>query len=427
MAAAGSAVGLANIWGFPTIAAQNGGAAFLLIYLTITFFVGFPLLMAELTLGRYARSNPVGTYQKLHGGRPFVPMGYLSIIILSFYCIVAGKMLAFFLSALLNILGLDYLAIWIASEGTTQNLIFTSLFFLLTLSIISGGVQNGIEKWSNRFMPALIVIMILLIAFVLTQEGAYEGVKVYLVPDFKKVLNPRLLLDALGQSFFSLSLAVGGMLVFAGYTSKKDNLLRMGALVTFADLGIAFLAGFLIIPAMYVAQANGTRIFDQQGELLSGLNLIFQVLPDLFNSIGVWGPIVASVFFLLMTLAALTSSISILEVPTCYLIDNWKVPRKLAALATSMVSWVVSVAIIFHEDFLFNAIFTLTTKYSQPLLGLALCIFIGWVMNRNTLLTELSSGHPKIANSTFIRLWPYFIRYICPLLIMLIFIQAFIG
>ena len=123
-------------------------------------------------------------------------------------------MLAFFLSALLNILGLDYLAIWIASEGTTQNLIFTSLFFLLTLSIISGGVQNGIEKWSNRFMPALIVIMILLIAFVLTQEGAYEGVKVYLVPDFKKVLNPRLLLDALGQSFFSLSLAVGGMLVF---------------------------------------------------------------------------------------------------------------------------------------------------------------------------------------------------------------------
>ena len=335
-------------------------------------------------------------------------------------------MLALFLNALLEILSFEKLADWVAQSGLAQTLIFTTLFFLLTLFIISAGIRDGIEKWSTKLMPALILMMVLLIAYVLTQEGSFEGLKSYLLPDFRKVFTPRLLLDAMGQSFFSLSLAVGGMLVFAGYTSKKANLLSMGLWVTLADLGIAFLAGLLIIPAMYVAQAHGTQIFDDHGELLSGQNLIFQVLPELFNSLGSWGIVLAMVFFLLMSLAAITSSISMMEVPTSYLIDNWGSSRHHAVILVASVFWIISMIIVFNQEYLFGAIVTVTTKYSQPLLGLAICIFVGWVMNRNTLLKELSQGNSKIAGSVFLKVWPFFIKYICPILILLVFLQSFL-
>jgi NSS family neurotransmitter:Na+ symporter len=431
MAAAGSAVGLANIWGFPSLVAQNGGAAFLLIYLLLTFLVGFPLLMAELALGRYARSNPVGTYQKLQGGKPFIPMGFLGIVtvslILSFYSIVAGKMIALFLGGFLEFMGMHGLAQWITQDSILQKVLFTSLFFVLTLSIISGGVKNGIEKWSNRFMPSLVLIMILLISYVLTQQGAMDGLKMYLVPDFNKAFAPSLLLDAMGQAFFSLSLAVGGMLVFAGYTNKEDNLLKMGVMVTLADIGIAFLAGLLIIPAMYVAQSHGSVIYDTNGNLLSGPNLIFQVLPELFNTFGNFGALVAATFFLLMTLAALTSSIAMLEVPTCYLIDNWQQPRKKAALGVVVIFWMISMLIVFYEDILFNLVLNATTKYSQPLLGLSLCLFVGWVMNRNILINELVGSDSRLSESMFISVWPYFVKYVCPIIILLIFVQVFLN
>ena len=428
MAAAGSAVGLANIWSFPSLVAQNGGAAFLLIYLLFTFLVGFPLLMAELTLGRYARSNPVGAYQKIEGGKPFVPMGFLAMItvslVLSFYSIVAGRIMALFMNGFLEFFGVEWMTAWMLHDGITQKVVFTSIFFLLTLSIILGGVKNGIEKWSNRFMPALVLIMILLILYVLTQNGAGEGVKVYLIPDFSKVFEPRLLLDAMGQAFFSLSLAVGGMLVFAGYTSKKDNLLKMGVMVTLADIGIAFLAGLLIIPAMYIAQAHGSVIYDADGNLMSGPNLIFQVLPELFNTFGTFGAVVAGTFFLLMTIAALTSSISMLEVPTSYLIDNWQQSRRKAASSIVAVFWIISMMIVFNEVWLFNLILTITTKYSQPILGISLSVFVGWVMNRDILITELVGTNSRLADSQFIKVWPYFVKYVCPIIILLVFIQV---
>lgn len=429
MAAAGSAIGLGNIWGFPTQTAQNGGAAFVLLYLILAFVVGYPILLAEFTIGRHAQSNPVGTYQKIEGGKRFVPVGFLGIttvgFILSFYSIIAGTMVAYFIDPIFRLIGLNEAAAWVTSQGLYSNMLFATLFFFLTIIIVVAGVKEGIEKWSSRLMPTLLAIMVLLTIYVLTLDGAMEGLKVYLLPDFSKVLDPELFTSALGQAFFSLSLGVGSMLVLASYTSKKENLIRLGRLVTLCDVGIAFLAGLLIIPAMYAASASGTQIFDESGALISGPNLIFQVLPALFHNMGSIGIVLSIVFFFLMVIAALTSTISMLEVPVSYAVDNRNIKRSTASIAIGGTFWAVSMIIALNFDVLFNLVVTVTTQYIQPLLGLFICIFVGWVMNRNTLIQEIKQGNPEIENSVFMKIWPLFIRYVSPILILIILIQAF--
>ncbi|MDH3710199.1 MAG: sodium-dependent transporter [Cyclobacteriaceae bacterium] len=430
MAAAGSAIGLGNIWGFPTQTAMNGGAGFVLAYIVLIFLIGYPLLLAEFVIGRYAQSNPIGAYMKIKGGRPFIPAGFLGLLtvgfVLSFYCMVAGKMLAHFVGSFLEMLQLSSWAQWVVQDHWSPSLIFTTVFFLFTWMIISAGVKNGIEKWSTRLMPLLLVLMIVLVVYVLTLDGASQGLKAYLLPDFSKILRPQLLISALGQAFFSLSLGVGGMMVLASYTSKRENLTRMGLLVTLADLVIAFLAGLLIIPAMYVAAANGTAIFDAQGNLTSGMELIFRVLPALFDSLGNFGVLVSAVFFLLMSLAAITSSISMMEVPASYLVDNKAVPRKQATFIVGIIFWLLAVVITVNGDWLFGLVVTATTQYSQPLLGLLICIFAGWVMDRNAIIKELSSGNPQIGSSLFMKIWPIFVKFITPLLILMVFLQSFL-
>ncbi len=429
MAAAGSAIGLGNIWGFPTQTAQNGGAAFVLLYLILAFVVGYPILLAEFTIGRHAQSNPVGTYQKIEGGKRFVPVGFLGIttvgFILSFYSIIAGTMVAYFIDPIFRLIGLNEAAAWVTSQGLYSNMLFATIFFFLTIIIVVAGVKEGIEKWSSRLMPTLLAILVLLTIYVLTLDGAMEGLKVYLLPDFSKVLDPGLFTSALGQAFFSLSLGVGSMLVLASYTSKKENLIRLGRLVTLCDVGIAFLAGLLIIPAMYAASASGTQIFDETGALISGPNLIFQVLPALFNNMGSIGIVLSIVFFFLMVIAALTSTISMLEVPVSYAVDNRNMKRSTASIAIGGTFWVVTMIIALNFDVLFNLVVTVTTQYIQPLLGLFICIFVGWVMNRNTLIQEIKQGNPEIENSVFMKIWPLFIRYVSPILILIILIQAF--
>lgn len=430
MAAAGSAIGLGNIWGFPTQTAQNGGAAFVLLYLILAFVVGYPILLAEFTIGRHTQSNPVGAYQKIEGGKRFVPIGFLGItavgFILSFYSIIAGTMIAYFINPILKLIGLNDAAAWVTSQGVSSNMLFASLFFFLTILIVAAGVKNGIEKWSSRLMPTLLVILILLTIYVLTLDGAMDGLKVYLLPDFSKVLDPQLFTSALGQAFFSLSLGVGSMLVLASYTSKKENLIRLGRLVTLSDVGIAFLAGLLIIPAMYAAAASGTEIFDASGNLISGPNLIFQVLPALFNTMGPVGILLSIIFFFLMVIAALTSTISMLEVPVSYAVDNRGMHRSKASIIIGLIFWAVAMTIALNFDLLFNFVVSATTQFIQPLLGLFICIFVGWVMNRNTLIQEIKQGNPEIENSLFMKIWPLFIRYVSPILILIILAQAFL-
>jgi NSS family neurotransmitter:Na+ symporter len=435
MAAAGSAVGLGNIWGFPTQAASNGGAAFLLVYLVLAFTLAYPALMAELIIGRHAHANAVQALRFVAPGPRSRGLGtatglvgvVTASLILSFYAIVAGWMIAHFFAALAQIFGMTDLAAWFVEFGMLRNILFTALFMGLTIGIISQGVHDGIEAWSTRLMPIMILTMFGLVAYVLTLDGAMEGLKVYLLPDFNAAMDPQLIIRAMGAAFFSLSLGVGTMLIYGSYIPDEGKLPSLGGWVTLVDIMIAVVAGFLVLPAMYVALHNGVDIFAADGSLLSEDTLIFTVLPSLFDTMGVAGTVVSMTFFALMIIAALTSSISMLEVPVAYTIESHNIGRKVAVPAIGTVIALISLLILMNFDTLFGAVVNITTRYSQPLLGLLYCIFCGWLWQRNNILQELRKGVPDIENTWFWRIWPWYIRYVCPLIIALIFGQALIS
>jgi NSS family neurotransmitter:Na+ symporter len=300
-------------------------------------------------------------------------------------------------------------------------------FMGLTVGIISGGVQEGIERWSSRLMPALLLSLVMLVIYVLTLDGASEGLKVYLFPDFERAFSPKLIISALGAAFFSLSLGVGTMLVYGSYIGDEENLPLLGGMVTLVDISIAVLAGFLVLPAMYVALHNGVEIFNAAGDLISEDTLIFTVLPELFATMGLAGIVVSFTFFLLMGIAALTSSISMLEVPVAYTIEEHGVSRKTAAVAIGAAIAVVSTLILLNFETLFGFVVTLTTRYSQPLLGFVFCVFAGWIWHRDTLLQELRKGNPDVENSLFWKIWPWYVRIVCPVIILGIFLQSVFG
>jgi NSS family neurotransmitter:Na+ symporter len=435
MAAAGSAVGLGNIWGFPTQAASNGGAAFLLVYLVLAFTLAYPALMAELIIGRHAHSNAVTALKMISTGPITRTIGQwtgitgfvVASFILSFYAIVAGWMIAFCLSSLASLLGMEDLKQWLVTTGLTRNLVFMAIFISLTVGIISNGVQQGIERWSSRLMPILLVTLLLLVGYVLTLDGASEGLRVYLLPDFDRALSPKLIISALGAAFFSLSLGVGTMLIYGSYISDSENLPVLGGIVTLVDISIAVISGFLVLPAMYVALHNGVEIFSSTGALISEDTLIFTVLPELFVTMGIAGTVVSMTFFFLMSIAALTSSISMLEVPVSYTIEQHGVSRRKSVIIIGSVIALISTTILLNFDTLFGLVVTVTTRYSQPLLGFAYCIFAGWIWHRNKILKELRKGAENIEDSMFWKIWPWYIRIVCPVIIFGIFAQSIFG
>jgi NSS family neurotransmitter:Na+ symporter len=431
LAAAGSAVGLGNIWGFPTQVASNGGAAFVLVYIILAFLLAYPVLMAELIIGRSTRSNMVDALGKISGsniGRATGIWGLVTAtLILSFYALVAGWMLSHVLQSISDLFGQDTLSIWLVTSSVARDIVFCGLFLSLTASIVIGGVSQGIERWSVRLMPALFVIIALLIIYVSTLEGASDGWKAYLLPNFSLILNPEILISAMGQAFFSMSLGVGTMLVYGSYVSKKENLPILGASVALVDIGVAILAGMLIIPAMYVALNNGVEIFSASGELINEDSLIFIVLPALFDTMGTIGLYIACVFFALMLIAALTSSISMLEVPVSYVIESKGLTRKRAVWAITLIVFAISSTIAFNMASLFGFVIILTTKYSQPLLGLVLCIFAGWVWKRDQILAELKHGDEQAEKSLFWKIWPWYVRFVCPVVIAIMFYRSIAG
>lgn len=425
LAAAGSAVGLGNIWGFPTQAASNGGAAFLLVYLVLAFALAYPILMAELILGRHAHGNSVVALTRI-AERPVTKAigaltGLAGILvassILSFYSIVSGWMLGFTASYPLAAMGFDAHAAWLTDFSLSRNMILMTLFSAMTIGIVMGGVQGGIERWSRRLMPTLIVTLIVLAAYVLSLEGAGEGLRVYLVPDFSKILSADLILRALGSAFFSLSLGVGTMLIYGSYISDEEHLPSIGVQVALIDVGIAVLAGFLILPAMYVALARGVEIFDATGALLSEDTLIFTVLPELFATLGTAGLVLATAFFFLMSVAALTSSISMLEVPVAFLTERFQWTRSRAAIIAGVFIGFLSTAIAMNFDSLFGFVIAASTRYGQPMLGLMLCIYTGWIWRRDNVLAELKKNDPDVASGVFWKIWPWYLRVVCPVVI----------
>lgn len=431
MAASGSAVGLGNIWGFPTNAASNGGAAFLFAYLLLVFVLAYPVLVAELIIGRHAKANGVAALRSLArggGGRLVGTLvgfaGILTVsLILSFYAIVSGWMIAFLIDPLARVLGLDGVSGWLTTDGVVRDSLFVLVFMGLTVYVISAGVKEGIEKWATRLMPSLIVILLLLILYVVTLPSAGEGLRAYLVPDFSRLTDPSLLINAMGQAFFSLSLGVGTMLIYGSYVSKRENIPVLAAIVALLDVGIAVTAGLLILPAMYVAQASGVAIYDASGGLIAGPGLILSVLPALFTTMGAIGLAVSFAFFALMTIASLTSSISMLEVPVAYAVENHGVERRKATVVLGALVTVICLVIVVNFDRLFDLVVTLTTEWSQPLGGLFFCLFAGWIWRRNSLLQEIRQGFPEVEGTLFWKIWPFYVKFVCPLAILAVYYQ----
>lgn len=425
MAAAGSAVGVGNIWGFPTQAASNGGAVFLLVYLFMVFILAYPLLVAELTIGRYGQANPIKSIQAVWPKQKIAATG-LGIagmiavsMILSFYAIVAGWLLGSLLSSLFALIGLDTAAEWVNAFGTERNLVMMVIFMVMTVRVVKSGVTDGIERWSSRLMPVLFILFALLTVYILTLDGASEGLEMYLVPDFSH-LSSDLVISAMGQAFFSLSLGVCAMMVYGSYLSKDTNIPKTAAQVALLDTGVAFGAGLLILPAMFVAQKNGVEIYDAAGALLSSDTLVFTVLPAMFDTMGTMGIVISILFFVLMLIAALTSSISMLEVPVSCATEELNKDRSTVVWWIGGIITLVSAVIIFNFADLFGLVITATTVYAQPILALIFALLVGWVWRRDQLLTEIKQGNPELEDGLFWKIWPWYVRVVCPALIILV-------
>lgn len=432
LAAAGSAVGVGNIWGFPTQAAQNGGGAFLLVYLFMVALLAYPMLVAELTIGRMRQRNPIESLRSI-SDRPFwrrfgTLSGITSLVvlslILSFYAIVSGWLLAFMLAPIAELLGWSDITRWLTEFSTERDLLMMAIFVLLTIYVVRAGVNKGIERWSSRLMPLLLFLLVGMAAYILTLPGAMTGLKMYLSPDFSQLTDPYLLIRAMGQSFFSLSIGVCCMMTYGAYLSKDEHLPKTAGWVALLDTFVAFLAGLLILPAMFVAQELGVAIYNDAGQLLSSDTLVFQVLPAMFDSMGAAGTWVSIAFFALMMIAAITSSISMLEPPVNTLVEE-------AGQSRSQMSWVVglsvalvSAIIIYNLDTLFGAVITLTTVYMQPLIGITFAIMLTWVLRQNKLLNALKDGAPDIEKTWFWKIWPWYVKFVCPVLILLVIWQS---
>lgn len=428
LAAAGSAIGLGNIWAYPSKVADNGGAAFILIYTLCCFLVGFPVMVAELTIGRKTGKNPVGAFKAMNFSPHFKWIGFWGIVcgfmILSFYNVVAGWTFSFVFEEIFHFTGIESLKSFFGDLGNGhKNALFSVFFMFMTIAIITGGVAEGIEKATKIMMPALLGILILMIGFVFTRDGAMEGLIYYLKPDFSKI-TVELFFKAMGQAFFSLSLGMGALITYGSYLNKKSNIPEAAFYVTISDLSIAFLAGLLIIPAMFVAQNNGVNIFDENGALLSSTTLVFAALPDLFHSLPAGLGLIAGVlFFLLLSMAALTSTISLLEVPVSYAIDEFKWKRKNAAVGIGSAVLALSLVISYNLN-LIDLLALIFNDIGLPLGGLLTSIFLAYVWKTNNALAEIRSGYSEVDNSFFGKLWPFMVKYVSPLLIGIVFFQT---
>ena len=428
LAAAGSAIGLGNIWRYPYVTGENGGAAFVLVYVVCVVIVGIPLLIAELSLGRHTQRNPVGAFRLIKNSRWWPLVGYLGVVtgvgILSYYAVIAGWTVGYILRTLAHATSTfqDFIHDPIVEIG------YFVLFLGLTITVVLGGVQRGIERWSKILMPSLFVILIGLIVFSVTREGASKGIAFYLNPDFSKITGSTIL-SALGQAFFSLSLGMGTMITYGSYLPKSENVGTNAAVVAFSDTLIAFLAGLVVFPALFSVGMQPEQ----------GPGLVFNVLPRIFDLMP-GGEYVGVFFFVLLAIAALTSTVSLLEVPVAFLVDEKKWSRKKAvwiiggivfivglpsALSQGTLPALSSISFLGGKDLLSVMDFTFG-ELSLTIGGLLLCIFVGWVWGTARAREELSIGADRLSLS-FLSLWSFLIRYVCPVIILLVLIQTILG
>jgi neurotransmitter:Na+ symporter, NSS family len=428
LAAAGSAVGLGNIWRFPYMAGEHGGAAFIIIYLIAIVLIGYPLMINEMILGRVSHRDPVGAFKSLAPGSPWWLVGALGVftgfIILSYYAVVAGWSVAYIYKVIIAVRtpGIDHADAFVSHITSLWEPIgWQAFFMILTIGIIAAGVVKGIQRWVTILMPVLFVILILLILRAVTLPGAGEGIAYYLKPDFSQVTG-RTLLGALSQAFFSLSLGMGVFITYGSYLSDKDEFTGNAASVIGLDTGVALLAGLAIFPALF---ALGF-------EPGAGPGLVFITLPAVFAQMPL-GTLFGVLFFLLLTIAALTSAISLLEVVTAWLMDEKGWQRKKAALWMGIIIFVVGLPatlgysalsgfsfpglgtdVLDTYDWFANSIFL-------PLGGLLAAIFTGYVWGTRKARDEAAKNRNWLSLGAW---WSFMVRYLAPVLIAAIMIMG---
>lgn len=426
LVAAGSAIGLGSIWRFPYMAGENGGAAFLLVYLICVFVVGIPVMLGEFAVGRATKQNAVGGFRSL--SRPWRWLGYNGVLgallISGYYYIVAGWSLEYMINSFgqLYSSGVPFAEQFSQFQASPRQAIYTIVFILLTHLIIIRGVEKGIEKASKVMMPALFIILIIMAIRVAFMPGAAEGYKFFLNPNFKEAFSAETIFMAIGQAFFSLSVGMGCMVTYASYFKKDNNLTSTSMSVSLLTLLVAVLAGLVIFPAVFSAGLEPTE----------GASLIFNTLPEIFKDMplaSVW----SATFFLLLTLAALTSTISFHEVLTAYFSEEYKISRKLATYISSALSiGFCMLSLLWHFDIDFAGINVentscfdvfdyLTANVLMPLGGLFTCIFVVWYMKPNFLRDEITN-YGALKGRAY-PLLQFTLRYVTPLLIIYIFVK----
>jgi len=439
-AASGSAIGLGSIWRFPLYVGLNGGALFVLFYILAVFFIGFTVMLAELTIGRHAQKNPVGAYEYIKPRSPWKLVGYMGVItgvfILSYYSVIAGWAAGYFYKTVTGAFRGE--VTWENSAALFSDfaanpgevLIFLFLIIALTSFVISRGVKGGIERWSKILMPVLFVLIIILAARALMLPDAKNGFLFFFKPNFSD-FTPKVLFFAIGQAFFSLSLGMGTMMTYGSYIPKKDNLVSSAGWVCFSTTLIAILAGIIIFPTLFSTLQLTPEQFKQEFEV--SLGLMFQVFPIIISKMP-GGYIFGILFFALLLIAALTSTISMLEVPTAYLVDERKWKRSKASIVICVMAFLMGVpsALSAGGSKLLtdlNVMLNLDLVFGNILLavgGLMICVFLAYVWKIQNALKEISHGNSRFWLKP---IWIFNVSILAPIavIILLIFIRTFTG
>lgn len=429
LAAAGSAIGLGAIWKLPYMTGENGGGVFFLLFIIFTLLIGAPILIAEFTIGRNAQKDAISAYKHIAPGNPWALIGYggvvASIILLSFFSVVGGWIISYlarsFTGSLSNLTQEEYGNFFnTIISNPYETVIAQLLFMVFTIWVVQGGVSKGIEKANKYMMPSLFILFIILLIRSLTLDGAMEGVKFFLKPDFSALTGETILL-ALGQSFFALSVGVSVMVTYASYLSKKEDITKSAFSVVGLNIFISLLAGLVIFPAVFALGFSPS----------SGPGLVFVVLPAVFNEMALGG-IFMFIFFILLLFATLTTAFSILEIVVAAMIKGDSAKRKKASWIAGITVFLIGIPSalsfgVLSDVKIFNlSIFDfadyLTSNIALPVGALFISLFIGYQMKRIEVQKEFETGADP--GRSLFKLWRFLIRYIVPIMIILVFLKS---
>lgn len=442
-AAAGSAVGLGNIWGFPAEVGAGGGGAFVFMYLIFCFVLCFPVMVTEIAIGRKTEKNPVGAFNAL-GFKKWNFIGKIGIIsgflILSFYNVIAGWAFGYIFEMAVGNFGVaenfSEFKLQVFKVGG-----YGLVFMITTAYVVSKGISGGIEKASKILMPTLILMMIGLVVYSFTLENSGAGLSFYLLPDLSEI-NGTVVYNALGQAFFSLSLGMGALITYGSYVRKDENIVTAAALITVADITVAVLAGLLIFPLLgFITQGN----IGNGDMATAGPDLIFVTLPQVFEQIGPGGALVGALFFLLLCFAALTSTVSLLEVPVSYVVDEFDIRRKRAVWMVAGLIFLMGIPSLIgngYSDFFTNFVTyigadqptsflgfigSVANDTLLPLGGFLVVFFAAYIWKKHNLDDELAKGNPNYKGSFVQKYLNFAVSYISPVILGIIFILTVLG